>query len=75
LKGITPHFDREHFKNRVKKYEGEVLHLYLDKAGIITIGCGFNMEKHTMDHPNDPCRSCQPDPESVQFASVVAIGS
>jgi GH24 family phage-related lysozyme (muramidase) len=54
LKGITLHFDREHFKNRVKEYEGEVLHPYPDKAGIITIGCGFNMEKHTMDHPTDP---------------------
>jgi GH24 family phage-related lysozyme (muramidase) len=54
LKGITVHFDREHFKNRVKEYEGEVLHPYPDKVGIITIGCGFNMEKHTMDHPNDP---------------------
>lgn len=54
LKGITLHFDREHFKNRVKKYEGEVLHPYLDKVGIITIGCGFNMEKHALDHPGDP---------------------
>jgi len=54
LNGITLHFDREHFKNRVKKYEGEVLHPYPDKVGIITIGCGFNMEKHTMDHPDDP---------------------
>ena len=44
LKGVTLHFDREHLKNRVKKYEGEVLHPYLDKVGIITIGCGFNME-------------------------------
>ena len=44
LKGITLHFDREQLKNRVRSYEGQVLHPYLDKVGIITIGCGFNME-------------------------------
>ena len=54
LEGITLHFDRDHFKNRVKEYEGELLHPYPDKVGIITIGCGFNMEKHAVDHPNDP---------------------
>jgi GH24 family phage-related lysozyme (muramidase) len=54
LEGITLHFDREDFKNQVKKYEGEVLHPYPDKVGIVTIGCGFNMEKHTTDHRNDP---------------------
>jgi GH24 family phage-related lysozyme (muramidase) len=54
LEGITLHFDRDHFKNRVKEYEGELLHPYPDKVGIITIGCGFNMEKHVMDHPDDP---------------------
>jgi len=53
LEGITLHFDREHFKNRVKNYEGELLHPYPDKVGIITIGCGFNMEKHAVDHPDD----------------------
>jgi GH24 family phage-related lysozyme (muramidase) len=54
LTGMALRFDREHLKNRVRKYEGEVLHPYPDKAGIITIGCGFNMEKHAIDHPDDP---------------------
>jgi GH24 family phage-related lysozyme (muramidase) len=76
LKGITLHFDRENFKNRVKKYEGDVLHPYLDQVGIITIGCGFNMEKPAMDHPDghyayNSMRRADPSGEEVwQLAGI-----
>jgi GH24 family phage-related lysozyme (muramidase) len=54
LEGLTLRFDREEFKNRVKKYEDGIPYPYKDSSHITTIGYGFNMEKHTMDHPNDP---------------------